>query len=163
MNVHVKSIPEGYHSVTPYILVDDVSKALRFYKLAFGAKELLRLEVIPGQISHAEFKIGNSVIMISETSPHNNQTPYSGTCRNVCFMVYVDDVDAASQMALSAGMKLIKEVQNQFYGDRAGTFEDPFGHVWTISTHVEDVSVAEVTKRMKKFSETKTFELKGEL
>lgn len=150
MDAKVKSIPDGYHSVIPYILVNDVPKALEFYKLAFGAEELLRLEMKPGQIAHAEFKIGNSVIMISGITPQIKLPPNTGDSRYVCFMVYVNDVDAVAKNAVLAGMRVIKEVQDQFYGDRTGTFEDPFGHVWSIGTHIEDVSTEEATKRMLK-------------
>ena len=154
MNHKVKSIPVGYHTVTPYILVSDISKALEFYKLAFGAEEILRIEVRPGLIAHAEFKIGNSVMMISGTSTKMRNTLKSEEARNVCFVIYVNDVDSAAQIAISAGMKVVKEVQNQLFGDRSGTFEDPFGHIWSIGTHIEDVSKEECTKRMQKFCGT---------
>ena len=150
MSTKVKPIPEGYHSVVPYILVHDVPKALEFYKSAFGAEEIHKLEMKPGQIAHAEFKIGNSVIMISGITPDMKLPPNTGNSRRVCFMVYVNDVDAAAKTAVLAGMKVIKAVQDQFYGDRSGTFEDPFGHVWSIGTHIEDVSNEEATKRMQK-------------
>ncbi|MBC7537399.1 MAG: VOC family protein [Bacteriovorax sp.] len=150
MNSKAKPIPDGYHSVTPYILVNDVPKALEFYKRAFGAEELLRLEMKPGQIAHAEFKIGNSVIMISGITPQMKLAPNTGDSRDVCFMLYVNDVDAAAKTAIAAGMKVVKEVQDQFYGDRTGTFEDPFGNVWSIGTHIEDVSTEETTNCMQK-------------
>jgi PhnB protein len=150
MNSKAKPIPDGYHTVTPYILVNDVPKALEFYKRAFGAEELLRLEMKPGQIAHAELKIGNSVIMISGITPQSKLPPNTGDSRHVCFMMYVNDVDAVAKTAIAAGMKVVKEVQDQFYGDRTGTFEDPFGHVWSIGTHIEDVPTKEATKRMQK-------------
>lgn len=149
MNTKVKSIPSEHHSVTPYISVNDVSKALAFYKQAFGAEEVLRLQICPGQIAHAEFKIGNSIIMISESTSQMNLPIKSGSRCDVCFFVYVEDVDSATKIAIEAGMKVIKEVQNQIYGDRTGTFEDPFGFIWSIGTHIEDVSEEECIKRMK--------------
>jgi PhnB protein len=151
MNSAVKSIPLGYHTVTPYILVNDVSKALSFYKQAFGAEELIRLQVGHGKIAHAEFKIGNSVIMISESTSEMNLPLKSGRACDVCFFVYVSDVDLAAKIAIAAGMKVIKEVEDQLYGDRTGTFEDPFGLVWSIGTHIEDVSREECIKRMQHF------------
>ncbi|MGZ3788986.1 MAG: VOC family protein [Bacteriovorax sp.] len=150
MNQRVKPIPEGYHSVTPYIQVNDVAQALEFYKSAFGAEELYRLEMKPGVIVHAEFKIGNSIMMITGMTPGMKPSQPPCDYRTVSFMLYVEDVDAAATKAKTAGMKVIKEVQNQFYGDRAGSFEDPFGHVWSIGSHVEDVSAEEVAKRMRK-------------
>ena len=156
MNLQVKPVPEGYHTVTPYILVNNVSKALEFYKFAFGAEELVRLEIVPGQIAHAEFKIGNSVIMISEISPQTNSIPVVSDGRYVSFMVYVDDVETSAKRAVQAGMKIIKEVQDQFYGDRSGTFQDPFGHVWSIGTHIEDVSNDEARRRMQNLCESQS-------
>jgi PhnB protein len=150
MNQKVNPIPDGYHTVTPYVLVSDVSKALEFYKLAFGAEEHLRLEMKPGEIVHAEFKIGNSVIMISGANPQMKLAVTSGNSRHVSFVVYVNDVDSAAKKALEAGMKIVREVQDQFYGDRSGTFEDPFGHIWSISSHIEDVSKGEAERRMQK-------------
>ncbi len=149
MNPGVEPIPNGYHSVTPYILVDDVSKALEFYKKAFGAEVLYRLEMQPGVIVHAEFKIGNSIMMISG-SPMEPKCPHNvGEHRSVSFRVYVNDVDVVAKQVVAAGMKVIREVADQIYGDRTGTFEDPFGHVWSIGTHIEDVSREEITKRLK--------------
>jgi PhnB protein len=150
MNQKVNPIPDGYHTVTPYVLVSDVSKALEFYKLAFGAEEHLRLEMKPGEIVHAEFKIGNSVIMISGANSQMKLAGSSGNSRHVSFVVYVNDVDSAAKKALEAGMKIVREVQDQFYGDRSGTFEDPFGHIWSISSHIEDVSKGEAERRMQK-------------
>lgn len=147
MNESIKPIPEGFHTVTPYILVSDVPKALEFYKKAFGAEVLYKLEIDPGIIAHAEFKIGNSMIMISGITPEIKGSP---GCRYVGFMVYVNDVDKVARDVVLAGMKVIREVSNQPYGDRIGTFEDPFGHVWSIATRIENVSREEMSKRMKK-------------
>ena len=143
----VNPIPKGFHAVTPYIIVDDPAKALEFYEKALGAKIIYKMELAPGEIVHAEFKVGDSIIMMAGNSPDMHLKPQTGEFRSVSFMVYVPDVDAAAKKALTAGMKMIKEVRDQFYGDRTGTFEDPFGHVWTLGTHVEDVSPEEARKR----------------
>ncbi len=141
------AIPRGYHSVTPYIIVSDPKKALDFYEKALGAKVLYKMEIKPGEIVHAEFKVGDSIIMMAGDHPSMHLEPQRGEHRSVSFMVYVPDVDAAAELALSAGMKMIREVRDQFYGDRTGTFEDPFGHVWTLGSHVEDLSQEEIRKR----------------
>lgn len=146
----VSAIPKGYHAVTPYIIVNEPAKALEFYEKALGAKVIYKMEMSPGEIAHAEFKVGDSIIMMAGNSPEMHLTPQRGEYRSVSFMVYVPDVDAAAERALAAGMKLIKEVRDQFYGDRAGTFEDPFGHIWTLGTHIEDVSPEELKKRAEK-------------
>lgn len=150
MNPNIKPIPNGFHTVTPYILVDDVSRALEFYKRAFGAEVLYCLEVQPGVITHAEFKIGNSIMMISGSTPTTRAPHNVEENRSVSFRVYVNDIDLVAKQVVGAGMKVIREVADQIYGDRSGTFEDPFGHIWSIGTHVEDVSKEEITKRMKK-------------
>ena len=144
---NVSAIPKGFHAVTPYIIVDDAQKALDFYEKALGAKVIYKMEIAPGEVAHAEFSVGDSIIMMAGSSPDMYLQPQIGEFRPVSFMVYVPDVDAAAERALKAGMKLIKEVRDQFYGDRAGTFEDPFGHVWTLGTHIEDVSPEELKKR----------------
>lgn len=146
----ISPIPKGYHSVTPYIIVSDPQEALNFYEKALGAKVLSKMEIKPGHIAHAEFKVGDSVIMMAGDDPSMHLEPQRGEYRSVSFMVYVPDVDAAAERALSSGMKMIKEVRDQFYGDRTGTFEDPFGHIWTLGTRVEDVSVEEMKKRAEK-------------
>jgi PhnB protein len=146
----VKPIPQGYHAVTPFIIVDDPSNALEFYEKALGAKIISKMEIAPGEIIHAEFKVGDSIIMMAGNNPEMHLKPQVGEFRSVSFMVYVPNVDQAAQKALNAGMKMIKEVRDHFYGDRAGTFEDPFGHVWTLGTHIEDLSPEEVLKRAEK-------------
>ncbi|MEA9357412.1 VOC family protein [Bacteriovorax sp. PP10] len=146
----VRAIPKGFHAVTPYIIVDEPAKALEFYEKALGAKVIYKMEISPGEIAHAEFKVGDSIIMMAGNSPEMHLTPQRGEYRSVSFMVYVPDVDAAAEKALGAGMKLIKEVRDQFYGDRAGTFEDPFGHIWTLGTHIEDVDPEELRRRAEK-------------
>ena len=148
MDQKIKPIPEGFHSVTPYILVSDVPKALELYKKAFGAEVLYQLELEPGVIAHAEFKIGNSILMIAGITPEMKVS--ASGCRSVGFLVYVNDVDKVASEVVMAGMKVIKELGNRPYGDRSGTFEDPFGHVWSIATRIEDVPREEMTKRLRK-------------
>lgn len=147
MNKDISPIPQGFHAVTPYIIVDDPKKALDFYEEALGAQTIYTVEIEPGEIVHAEIKVGDSIIMLAGKSPDMHLQPQTGFYRPVSFMLYVPDVDAAAEKALSAGMKMIQEVRDQFYGDRTGTFEDPFGHVWTLGTHVEDVTPEEIKKR----------------
>ena len=149
MNTEINPIPKGYHSVTPYIIVDSADKALEFYEKALGAKIVSKMES-NGRIVHAEFKVGDSIIMLAENCPDMHLKPQLGEYRSVSFMVYVPDVDASAEKALGAGMKMMKEVRDQFYGDRTGTFEDPFGHVWTLGTHIEELDEEEIKKRMEK-------------
>lgn len=144
----VSPIPEGYHSVTPYLILKNAAAAIDFYKKAFGAVELLRMESPGGKIGHAEIKIGDSPVMLADEFPDMGfKGPESLGGTPVSLMVYVDDVDKIYPQAIAAGGKEMRPLQNQFYGDRAGTLTDPFGHVWTISTHVEDVSEEELAKR----------------
>ncbi|QKD83963.1 VOC family protein [Thermoleptolyngbya sichuanensis A183] len=144
----VKPIPDGYPAVTPYLIVHDAAGAIAFYEQAFGATELMRLADPSGKLAHAEIKIGNSPIMLSDEFPemdHRSAQAIGGT--PVSLMVYVEDVDSLFNRAIAAGATEIRPVENQFYGDRAGTLADPFGHVWTLATHVEDVSMEEVNAR----------------
>jgi PhnB protein len=146
----VKAIPEGYHSVTPYLIINGAADAIDFYKKAFGATELFRMPAPEGKIGHAEIKIGNSPIMLADEAPemgYRSATTLSGS--PVSLMIYVEDVDRLFKQAIAAGGTEVKGVQDQFYGDRSGTLTDPFGHVWHIATHVEDVSPEEMNKRMK--------------
>ena len=148
----VKPIPEGYHSVTPYLVIDGAADAIDFYKQAFGAEEKFRMPM-GDRIGHAELKIGDSVIMLADEFPdmgHLGPRARGGT--TVSLMVYVPDVDSAFRNAIDAGAKEKQPVKNQFYGDRSGTLEDPFGHMWTIGTHVEDVPEAELEARLKDWS-----------
>ena len=148
----VKPIPEGYHSVTPYLIVDDAKGALEFYEEAFGAEEKFRLPM-GDRIGHAEIKIGDSFIMLADEFPdmgHLGPKARGGT--TVSLMVYVPDVDSAFKKALAAGAKADRPVENQFWGDRMGTLSDPFGHKWSLATHVEEVSEQELETRMKAFS-----------
>jgi PhnB protein len=145
----VKPIPDGYHSVTPYIIVKGAAKAIDFYKNAFGATELMRFPGPNNTVMHAEIKIGDSVVMLAdehESGPYRSPIAVGGT--PISLMVYVEDVDTVFNQAVSLGAKLTREVEDQFYGDRSGNLTDPFGHVWTIATHKEDVSSEEMERRM---------------
>jgi PhnB protein len=145
----VKPIPDGYHSVTPYLVLDNAKAAIDFYTKAFGAKELYRLPM-GERIGHAELLIGNSRIMLADENSQSDAYSakhYKGS--PVSLMIYVEDVDASTQKAVAAGAIVVRPVQTQFYGDRSGTFLDPYGYKWTIATHVEDVSPDEMNKRMK--------------
>jgi len=145
----VKSIPEGYHSVTPYLIVKNAARAIDFYKNAFGATELMRFPGPNNTIAHAEIKIGDSPIMLADESPDGSyRAPQPGTGTPVSLMIYVEDVDKIFNQAVSAGAKTTRPIENQFYGDRSGNLMDPFGHVWTVSTHKEDVSLEEMQRRM---------------
>ncbi len=144
----VKPIPEGYHSVTPYLCITGAVKALEYYKKAFGAIELFRMEH-DGKIGHAEIKIGDSPIMLADEFPETGLlSPQTLGGSPVGIMIYVEDVDTIYKQAIDAGGIEKKAVQDQFYGDRSGTLTDPFGHVWTVATHTEDVSSEEIDKRM---------------
>jgi PhnB protein len=144
----VRAVPEGYHTVTPYLIVNNGARALDFYKKAFGATELLRFPGPDGKLMHAEVKIGDSPVMLADEFPERGFVgPRPGAGSSVSLLVYVKDVDSLFRQAISAGAKEVKPVQDQFYGDRSGTLTDPFGHVWTIATHKEDVSPEEMKRR----------------
>jgi len=145
----VKPIPDGYHSATPYLVVDGAGRAIDFYKRAFGAKELMRLPAPGDRVGHAEIRIGSSVIMLADEHPEidaRGPRHYGGS--PVSLVLYVADVDRQLKQALAAGGTEVRAVTDQFYGDRAGTLRDPFGHTWHIHTHKEDVSPAELRRRM---------------
>ena len=145
-----KPIPEGYHSLTLYLAVDDAAKAIEFYQRAFGATERVRMPAPDGRIGHAELEIGDSVLMLADPSPQSQAKPpkeLGGTTAGI--FVYVDDVDAVVQDALDAGATLTMPVDDMFWGDRFGSVTDPFGHSWQIATHIEDVSSEEMEERMK--------------
>lgn len=151
-----KSIPEGYHSVTPYLIVSGANEALDYYTRAFGAQELFRMPM-GDKIGHAEIKIGDSVVMLSDEWPEMGMTgPKSRGGTTVGLMIYVENVDAAFAQAIQAGGIEEQPVKDQFYGDRSGTLLDPFGHRWTLSTHVEDVSPEEMTKRMAEWTKSQS-------
>lgn len=147
---NVKAIPEGYHSVTPYLIIKRAADAIEFYKKALGATELMRMPQPDGRIGHAELKIGDSHVMLADEFPEKNiRGPKSLGGSPVTIHLYVEDVDAVAKRAVAAGAKELMPVTDQFYGDRAGKFEDPFGHLWYISTHKEDLSPEEIAKRAK--------------
>jgi len=149
----VNAIPEGYSSITPYLMVQDAAGAIEFYKKVFGATERLRLPA-EDRIAHAELEIGDSVIMLADECPERNAlSPQSVGGTPVCLHLYVKDCDDVFASAIAAGAKEIRPVENQFYGDRSGMFTDPFGHKWNVATHVEDVSPEELQKRMAAMSE----------
>ncbi|MBA3510783.1 VOC family protein [Sphingomonas sp.] len=152
-------IPEGYHSVTPYIIVDDAKAAIDFYARAFGASEKFRLPM-GDKIGHAELQIGDSVVMLADEFPERDiRGPKARGGATSSLMIYVDDVDSVFQRAIDAGGRADGEgVKDQFYGDRSGTLVDPFGHKWTIATHVEDVPDDELQRRMQEFSTHKQSE-----
>ena len=146
-----KRIPEGYHSVTPYLYVRGGSEALAFYAKAFGAKELFRMPMPDGRLGHAEIQIGDSRVMLADEAPeHGAISPTSLKGSSVGIALYVEDCDAIFKQAVAAGAKVERDMTNQFYGDRSGTVVDPFGHKWTIASHVEDVSPEEMNRRMAK-------------
>ncbi|HUK90099.1 MAG TPA: VOC family protein [Blastocatellia bacterium] len=144
----VKPIPDGYHTLTPYLIIKGATQALDFYKKAFGATELFRMEAPGGKIGHAEIKIGDSPIMLADEHPEIGAvSPQTvGGCP-VHLMIYVDDVDSVFNQAVAAGAKVKDPVTDKFYGDRMGGVTDPFGFLWYIATHVEDVSPEEMSKR----------------
>lgn len=143
----VDPIPAGYHSVTPYLMVRDGARAIAFYRDAFGAQELMRFDDPNGRVAHAEVKIGDSHVMLAdETRDFVGPQTLGGA--GVSLMLYVEDVDATFAKAVAAGAQVRRPVADQFYGDRVGTLADPFGHVWSIGTHREDVSVEEMQRRM---------------
>lgn len=148
----VKPIPEGYNSVTPYLIVDDAKRAIEFYRDAFGAEEKFRLPM-GDRIGHAEIKIGDSFVMLADEFPdmgHLGPNARGGATSSI--VLYLPDVDTAFRKALGAGAKELRPVENQFWGDRMGTLTDPFGHQWSLATHVEDVPESEMQSRMEQWS-----------
>lgn len=143
-----KPIPDGYRTATPYLIVKGAADAIEFYKRAFGATEPLRMADPQGRVGHAEIKIGDSVIMLADEHPSMGyRSPRSLGGSSVSILLYLEDVDGVFERAVKAGAKAQRPVMDQFYGDRSGTLEDPFGHVWTIATHVEDVEPEEMKRR----------------
>jgi len=146
----VKPIPEGYHSLQTYLAVEDASKAIEFYKEAFGAEENFRMPGPDGKVAHAELQIGDSKLMLSDPFPQSSVRPpveRGGPTASV--FMYVEDVDATFEQAQGAGADVVSELEDMFWGDRFGTLVDPFGHVWSIATHKEDLSEEEMAERSK--------------
>jgi PhnB protein len=142
------AIPKGFHSVTPYLAVQDVPQAIDFYRRAFGAEEIMRMNGPHGTVSHAEIKIGDSIIMLAEETPNGGlRSPQSLGGSAVSMVLYLKDVDSTFEQALSAGAKEQQPLSNMFWGDRYGRLTDPFGHSWSLATHVEDVSPEEMSRR----------------
>jgi PhnB protein len=150
MTTRVKPIPDGFHTVTPYLSVKGAAQAIEFYKRAFGAQERYRLPGPDGKtVGHAEIVVGNSILMMADEMPDcGNHSPQTLNGSPVCFAVYVEDADAAFKRAVDAGATVTRPLADQFYGDRAGTVKDPFGHQWTLMTHKEDVSAEEMKRRL---------------
>ena len=145
----VQPIPRGYHSVTPYLSIRDAARALDYYKKAFDAKEMVRMQGPDGKLGHAEIKVGDSYIMMADEFPSMGFLgPQARGGTTIQLHLYVRDVDATVEKAVAAGGKLTRPIENKFYGDRAGTLEDPYGHVWYIATHTEDVPPREMKRRM---------------
>ncbi|HEY6248364.1 MAG TPA: VOC family protein [Candidatus Angelobacter sp.] len=149
----VPYIPKGFNTITPYLIVKGADKAIEYYKQVFGATELFRMAGPDGKIGHAELQIGDSRLMLGEENPKMGEGHVSATSIGsspVSLYLYFADVDNIVQRAVTAGAKILKPVENQFYGDRTGFIRDPFGHLWGIATHVEDVSPEEMEERVKK-------------
>ena len=146
----VRPIPEGYHAITPYIVVDDAERAIEFYKDAFGADEHVRMPGPDGKIAHAELQIGDSKLMLSDPFEQSNvKSPSDRGGPTSSIFMYVDDCDATFEQAKTAGASVVSELEDMFWGDRFGTLTDPFGHVWSIATHKEDLSEEEMAERSK--------------
>jgi PhnB protein len=145
-----KPIPDGYHTVTPYIPVDGAADAIEYYKRAFGAKERMRMNGPDGSIAHAEIEIGDSLVIVSDPFPQSTvKSPRSLGGTSASIFLYVEDVDAVVKQAVDAGAEIVMKPQDQFWGDRFGTITDPFGHTWSVATHIEDVPPKEMAERAK--------------
>jgi len=150
----VHHIPKGYSSITPYLVIRGAAEAIEYYKKVFGATEVMRLADPSGRIGHAELQIGGSHIMLADEHPEMGyRGPIPSGSSPVSILLYVEDVDSIVDRAVAAGAKILKPVQDQFYGDRSGFIQDPFGHFWGIATHIEDVSPEEMKERMKKLTQ----------
>lgn len=149
----VKPIPEGYHNITPYLFIRGAARAIDFYKNVFGAKERMRMPNPDGKIGHAELQIGDSVVMLADENPQiqaKSPETLGGTTSSL--HLYVEGVDSVVENAVKAGAKIVRPLADQFYGDRVAVLLDPFGQMWSVATHIEDVSPEEMQKRMAKFS-----------
>jgi len=143
-----KAVPRGYRTVTPYLIIKDAASAIDYYKEAFKAKVLMCLSEPNGKVGHAEIKIGDSRIMLADEYPETgSRGPQSFGGSPVSILLYVEDCDEIFNRAIARGAKIIKPMSDQFYGDRAGTLEDPFGHTWTVATHKEDLTSEEILQR----------------
>ncbi len=151
MQTKVKPIPDRYHSITPYLFIKDAARAITFYKNAFGATEEMRMDAPGGKVGHAELRISNSIIMLADECPDMRAlSPQTIGGSPVMIHLYVEDVDAVFARAVELGAKSLQPVKDQFYGDRSGCITDPFGHLWSIATHTEDLSPEEMKQRAAK-------------
>jgi PhnB protein len=142
--------PSGYRSITPYLAIDGAARAIDFYKKVFGARERMRMDAPGGKVGHAEIEIGDSLIMLADPWPEGTFVAPQGGVSSVSLHMYVEDADDIFARAIAAGAKSVQAMETKFYGDRSGSLRDPFGHLWHISTHVEDVSEEEMRERMAK-------------
>jgi len=148
MTKQVKPVQEGYHSITPYLVVQDAARALDFYQRVFGAKEIVRMNNPQGRVGHAEIRIGDSILMLAEETPNSGvRCPQSLNGSTVSIFVYLEDVDSVFNKALSAGAQEVQRPADMFWGDRYGRLTDPFGHSWSLATHIEDVTPEEIGRR----------------
>lgn len=155
MTARVKPIPDGYQTATAYLIIQDAAHALDFYKEAFGATEVMRLADPSGKVMHAEIKIGDSLIMMADEFPDMGfRGPKALGGTPVSIHLYVEDVDARVSQAIDAGATVVRPVKDQFYGDRSGVVEDPFGHVWSLATHTEDLSPEEIQDRFESWTKS---------
>jgi PhnB protein len=146
----VQPVPDGYKTLIPYLAVDDAAAAIEYYKKAFGAKERARIDTPDGKVGHAELEFGESVVMLADPFPHASTTPPSEAgATTAAVVMYVEDVDAVVKTAVDEGATITEELEDKFWGDRFGTITDPFGHVWSIGTHIEDVPPNEMAERAK--------------
>ena len=149
----VPNIPKGYNTITPYLIIRGAAQAIDYYKKVFGATEIMRMPAPDGKVGHAELKIGDSHFMLADENPSMGQGHTSAStigASPISLYVYVPEVDKVFDRAVAEGAKVLKPVENQFYGDRSGFLQDPFGHLWGVATHVEDVSADEMQRRMQK-------------
>jgi PhnB protein len=152
----ISHIPKGYNSITPYLIINGAAQAIDYYKNVFGAEEVFRMDGPEGKVGHAELKIGDSRIMLADENPSmgpGHSSAASIGASPVSLYLYIPDVDSVFERAVAAGAKVLKPVQDQFYGDRSGFIQDPFGHLWGIATHVEDVAPQELEERVKKVTQ----------
>ena len=153
----VRPVPEGYSTVTPYLIVTGAAEAIDYYTKVFGATELMRFPGPDGKVGHAEIKIGTSIVMLADEAPDKGyRSPQSLGGSGTGIMLYVEDVDRVFERAIAAGGKTQQAVTDQFYGDRSGSLIDPFGHMWTVATHVEDVAPEEMQRRMEAMGQQAT-------
>jgi PhnB protein len=152
MSNAVRAIPEGYHTITPYLTCKNSAQAIDFYKSVFGAKEIMRMAGPDGKIGHAEIQVGDSRIMLADEFPGMSHAPTPGATNPSALFLYLENVDATFNRAVSAGARVDMPLANQFWGDRYGKLTDPFGHQWALAQHVEDVSPDEMMRRQKEFA-----------